>query len=207
MRPIGSVLRDVVAAAQLPDADEAPAAAISHANDLLARGLADQAAHLLRSALIEQPTAFGWCRLGKLCEVTGWPLAAWRCYNEALELDPGDEFALVGRATVLARTEASPEALIAALQSLKPALASGNRGPALWAAANLTRTLSVQLPHPSISRESERLRHTAELYDQRTPEERRAEVRARADLHASWATRVAAMESIPVEIRELVTDT
>ena len=107
-----------------PPASLTPADAASLGSELLAAGAPDHAfSYLVRG--LERPTAFAWCRLGKLCRTNGYPLYATRCYDEALLLEPGNRFAIVARAAALAD---DPDATIQALVVLPGEVVSAADG-------------------------------------------------------------------------------
>jgi tetratricopeptide (TPR) repeat protein len=169
---------------RLPAASQlAPQDATDLGSQLLAGGAFAEAFPYLLLGVQGRPSAFAWCRLGKLCRDAGQPEHAVRAYDEALALEPGNRFALVGRAAALAECfDASVPALVDAFTSLVELLrAGGDRSPVAWTAYSLMRAVCRQRPEPALLRCAEVLKSIAQELDGRSGPARQHDLERRLD--------------------------
>jgi tetratricopeptide (TPR) repeat protein len=192
MKHIGSVLASVTGAAvptrqeppALPPAETlAPQAATTLGSQLLSGGAYEQALPYLVRGIKGRPSAFAWCRLGKLCRDAGHPEDAVRCYDEALLLAPGDRYACIGRAAALADVPDAPlDVVLDALTEVLGLLAgTDDPTPAAWTAYGLMRSVSARFPHPAIRERTEALKRLARTLDRRSQRDRRCEIERELD--------------------------
>lgn len=169
---------------QLPDPSAlAPDDATALGSQLLAGGANDLAFPYLVRGLQARPSAFGWCRLGKLCREAGHLHDAVRCYDEALLLAPRDRYAIVGRAGALAESDdASLDQLVGALEHLAELLRDGGeRTPVAWTAYGIMRAISRRWSHPLIAKHAEALKSIAYALDRRSGHGRQRELERQLD--------------------------
>lgn len=192
MKHIGSFLPQATAGEALPAArlarvpdlpspsSLAPADATAVGSRLLELGVPKRAwPYLLRGARA-RPSSFGWCRLGKLCRDEGFCDYATRCYDEALRLEPGNHYAIIGRAAALAESSESLTDLVHAFEQL--ARLTGKPSVKIaWTAYVVMRAISRITDHPAIHTHTRALRQCAEQLDQRSNDQRRAELDAHLD--------------------------
>lgn len=191
MKPIGEVLSQVIATPErrpvVREALPAPAAlspdaATSLGSQLLQGGQPELAFTYLARGVRGRPTAFAWCRLGKLMLDVDESLAAVQCYDEALALDPLDPFALVGSARALARwPESSISELVAALDRMSGLIGSSTPlSLVVSVACDLLAAVARQFPHPMLLHRLRDLRQLAREVRSASPD-RRHEMERRLD--------------------------
>lgn len=180
MRQIGAAITEALRTgggleryepAALPEPSSLSAdAATQLGSELLAGGAFDQALPYLAGGLRSKPNAFGWCRLGKLCRDQGHPEWAVQCYDEALVLEPGSPFAILGRAGALTDCfDASLHALIACFEEVMDLLRRGDStSPAAWTAYSVMKAIARRISHPQVAQCVRDLRGLAESLDSRT---------------------------------------
>lgn len=174
---------EVLSSDQRPPALPAPASmgpadATTLGSQLLAAGAYEQALPYLMRGMHGPPSAFKWCRLGKLCRAAGRPDDAVRCYDEALLMEPGERHALVGRSAALADSpNATLTDLLDALSQLSILLTRpGARAPVAWTAYALLRAVCRRHPHPLLIDQASALKELARSIDGRTAEDRQRDL-------------------------------
>lgn len=152
-------------------------------SQLLDGGAVQQAFPYLVRGLQGRPNAFGWCRLGKLCREAGRPRDAVRCYDEALLLEPGGRYAVIGRAAALADdVDAALEELVNALDELAQLLRlDGERSPTAWTAYSVMRAIVRRCPHPLLVERAAALKSIARELDNRGESGRQQSLKRRLD--------------------------
>lgn len=152
--------------------DLSPPGATALGSQLLAGGADDRALPYLLRGLAETPTAFGWCRVGKVCRRLGRADDAVRCYDRALQLEPNSRHAVVARAAALGESDTAPlPRLVTTLGELYRMLGSEDPRPIAWTAYSLMRGIARRWAHPSVRRWSSRpiRQHTRGLSSFRWP--------------------------------------
>jgi tetratricopeptide (TPR) repeat protein len=139
-----------------------PRDATSLGSQLLQGGAFHEAAPYLLAGLQQRPTAFGWCRLGRLCVEIGRAEDAVRCFDEALALEPGNSFAGLDRASALA--DCSTATLAELVQTYEGLLDWIGPAPAkrvAWAAYNLMQAIVRRRPNAELQAHARLLRDLA----------------------------------------------
>jgi tetratricopeptide (TPR) repeat protein len=148
---------------RLPVADDlSPENAMTLASELIAADVLEPAIPYLIRALRAKPTAFGLCRLARLCQRRGDVRDGARYYGLALELEPGNAWALIGRASALAEClDATFTELLAAAEPLPP-LTYGQHGRrAMFALADVLTALERLRGQPALHEAAQAIRAMA----------------------------------------------
>jgi tetratricopeptide (TPR) repeat protein len=185
MRSLGVVLGQMSHRSQaaevppLPPRDLSPVEATRLGWRLLDVGDAARAIPYLIVGLHGRETAFAWTQLGKALRDRGWPQHAIECYERALRLEPGNRFALCGRA--MARTEwsSSTEDLVSAFYELSPLASDDNPLPVLRTISRVLTELSRRFPNPAMTANARSFRLWVDGLDSRSSMERQQAIQER----------------------------
>jgi tetratricopeptide (TPR) repeat protein len=149
--------------ANLPaPADLSPESAMTLASQLIAADVLEPAIPYLVYALRARPSAFGLCRLAKLCQRRGDVRDAARYYELALQLEPDNHWAAIGRASALSECfDVTVAELVEAAEPLAGVARGQHLRPALFALVSVLRAVSRLRPHTALDEAARGMRELA----------------------------------------------